>query len=132
MYRRFLLCLLAGLSAQTLNSAAAADKSGNIPRDHAQSQTETGQSGTGGEGAGGGQPYIGGAGMTGTGGEGKAETPTRGGMENHVKEAMKHAKAAADSGKKDDDEGMAKHVGAAKPHVETAIQQNPNKHLTPR
>ncbi|CAI8928522.1 hypothetical protein [Methylocaldum szegediense] len=64
MHRKFLLCLLASLFAQTLHLAMAAGNFGDTPRDYAQSQTETGQSGTGvrgttGEDTGGGQPYTG-------------------------------------------------------------------------
>lgn len=112
MYSKILLCLLAGITTQTLSPAAAAERSGDSAAYYAQSQTETGES------SGGGQPYPGGAGMTGTEGKGKAETE---GMESHVKEAMKRAKAAVDSGKKGDAAGVGKHAEAAKPHVEAAM-----------
>ncbi|HYE34694.1 small metal-binding protein SmbP [Methylocaldum sp.] len=128
MYRNILVCLLAGLTVPALNQALAAEKSGDGAAKYAQSRTETGQSGTGVRGTTG--ESTGGPGMTGTGRKGDAGTTTPGSMENHVKEALKHAQAAADSGKKGDATGVGEHAQAAKPHVDAAMQQNPNEHLT--
>ncbi|WP_205780627.1 MULTISPECIES: small metal-binding protein SmbP [Methylocaldum] len=49
--------------------------------------------------------------------------------EDHKGEAMKHAQAAVDSGKKGDAKGVAEHAEAAKTHATAANQANPNPHL---
>lgn len=125
----------------------------------AQSSTETGQSGTGvrgttGENSGGGQTAPGsmgtqpggGSGATGTEGQGRGnggamgkETGAGGattmgqppgGSENHVKEAMKHAEAAAAAGKKGDASTIAEHARVSKTHVEAALKDKPgDEHL---
>lgn len=49
--------------------------------------------------------------------------------EDHKAEAMKHAQAAAKSGKQGDAKGVAQHAEAAKTHAAAANQKNPNPHL---
>lgn len=49
--------------------------------------------------------------------------------DDHKAEAMKHAQAAVDSGKKGDAIGVAQHAEAAKTHATAANQANPNPHL---
>lgn len=138
---------LAGLCIAPLLPAWAAP-----PIQLAQSATETGQSGVGvrgttGETSGGGQTAPGslgdapgGGGATGgtTGAQGMG-TGTEGGTtmgqppgapENHLKEATKHAEAAATSGKKGDASTIAKHARMAKTHVEAALKDQPgDEHL---
>jgi hypothetical protein len=104
-------------------------------------QTYPGSSGTSGTGAGPGATDTGeeggSPGSTDTGGEGAGPGATDtggatsmgqpGSPENHVEEAMKHAKAAAaDSGQKADAGTVAKHAQMAKTHVEAAQQEKPN------
>jgi hypothetical protein len=120
-------------------------------------QVGSGVRGTTGEDTGG-QPYTGGQGpaetggqgatgtgsegATGTGGQGPGATGATpgtegatsmgqpGSPENHVQEAMKHAQAAADAGKKGDAAGVAEHARIAKDHVKMANKEKPdNVHL---
>jgi hypothetical protein len=151
---KMLSALLAGLSVPLLVSTAAlaAGEKTSISGLHlAQSSTETGQSGTGvrgttGETSGGGQTAPGsigtepggGSGATGTegqprgnGGAGGATIgQPPGGVENHVKEAVKHAEAAAAAGKKGDASTIANHARISKTHVEAALKEKPdNEHL---
>lgn len=49
--------------------------------------------------------------------------------ENHKAEALKHAEAAVDSGKKGDAPGVGTHASAAKEHVTAAEKEKPNAHL---
>ena len=102
-------------------------------------QTAPGSAGTapgGGSGATGteGQPSgDGGAGARGseTGPSG-ATTMDRmpGGMENHVREALKHAEAAAAAGMKGDASTIAQHARMSQTHVEAALKEKPdNEHL---
>ncbi|MGX2041009.1 small metal-binding protein SmbP [Methylocaldum sp. MU1018] len=49
--------------------------------------------------------------------------------EDHKAEAMKHAQAAVDSGKKGDAKEVAEHAEAAKTHAEAANKEHPNPHL---
>lgn len=53
-----------------------------------------------------------------------------GGSENHVKEALKHAEAAAAAGKKGDASTIAEHARMSKTHVEAALKDKPgDEHL---
>jgi hypothetical protein len=141
MSSKMLTGLLAGLSLSFLIPMAAVAVEGKTQI--AQSSTETGQTGEGvrgttGESTGGGQTAPGGlggeSGATGTeGGAGGGATTMGqppGGSENHVQEAMKHAQAAAASGKKGDYSTIAKHAQMSKTHVEAALKDKPdNPHL---
>jgi hypothetical protein len=158
MHSKTLIGLLAGLAASFLTFVAVADDSIPAPGlQLAQSSTETGQSGVGvrgttGETSEGGQTYPGGSGTSeGTGGDtgstdtGAGETGGSpgstdtggatsmgqpGSPENHVQEAMKHAKAAADTGQKSDAATVVQHAQMAKSHVQAAQQDKPdNPHL---
>ena len=103
------------------------------PRASTQSQTGTGQSGTGVRGTTGegteAVSFIPGCRDDQTGGERKRKRRPRAAWKPHQR-GNETRQSRADSGKKGDDEGVAKHAGAAKPHVEAAIQQNSNEHLT--
>jgi hypothetical protein len=50
-------------------------------------------------------------------------------VENHKAEALKHAEAAAESGKKGDAAGVGEHATAAKTHAEAAEKEKANPHL---
>jgi hypothetical protein len=49
-----------------------------------------------------------------------------GGSENHAQEALKHARAAAGSGKRGDFSNIAKHAQLSKTHVEAALKDKPD------
>jgi hypothetical protein len=48
--------------------------------------------------------------------------------EDHKAEALKHAQAAVEAGKKGDAKGVAEHAQAAKPHVEAAQKEKASPH----
>jgi hypothetical protein len=94
----------------------------------------TGQPGTG-AGAPAGEPLApGGMQNRGPGAvEGTVTAPGQmpGGMENHVKEAMKHVKVSATAGTKGNTSEIAKHAELGRVHVDAALKERPNDpHLT--
>lgn len=70
-----------------------------------------------------GQPGT--AGAEGAAGGATTQGQPPGGSENHLQEALKHAKAASTSGQKGDYSTIAKHAQLAKTHVEAALKDKP-------
>jgi hypothetical protein len=121
MSNKILLGLLASLSVLIGTAVDAAESQAQRAETATETQRpDTGTTGgTGGEETGGKQAEPAGGGATTLG-----QPP--GGSENHAQEALKHAKAAAASGKKGDFSSIAKHAKLSKTHVEAALKDKPD------
>lgn len=56
-------------------------------------------------------------------------SPAFAAKEDHKAEALKHAEAAVESGKKGDAAGVGEHAAVAKTHTEAAEKEKANPHL---